>query len=311
MKIVAFSGGVGGAKLADGLAQCLPPSNLTVIVNTGDDFDHLGLRICPDLDTVVYTLAGLANPATGWGRAEETWNALETLQTLGSETWFKLGDRDLGLHLERTRRLAAGETLSQVTQHICRCWGIEHRILPVSDQRIATIVDTVEYGELPFQQYFVKHQCHPAVKGFRFEGIETAQAAPGVLSAIHRADAVVLTPSNPWVSLDPILCVPGIRQALEKKRILAVSPIIAGKTVKGPAAKMFDELGIAPSALAVAQHYHDLIETLVIDRQDESQSQSIAALGITPLVTDTIMKTRADRKRLAQEILNYLQTLTA
>lgn len=311
MKIVAFSGGVGGAKLADGLAQCLPPSNLTIVVNTGDDFDHLGLRICPDLDTVVYTLAGLANPATGWGRAEETWSALDTLQTLGSETWFKLGDRDLGLHLERTRRLANGETLSQVTQHICRQWGILPAILPMSDQRIATVVDTVEHGELPFQQYFVKHQCQPAVKGFRFEGIETAQAAPDVLSAIHQANAIVLTPSNPWVSLDPILSVPGMRQALKGKRILAVSPIIAGKTIKGPAAKMFGELGIAPSALAVAQHYRSLIETLVIDQLDESQSQPIAALGIIPLATDTIMKTRADRKRLAQEILNYLQTLIA
>ncbi|MGH2606394.1 MAG: 2-phospho-L-lactate transferase, partial [Anaerolineales bacterium] len=254
MKIVILSGGVGGAKLVDGLAAVLAPEELTVIVNTGDDFDHLGLRICPDLDTVVYTLAGLADPETGWGRADESWNFLQSLAQLGGPSWFRLGDRDLALHIERTRRLDAGEPLSRVMEGLARALGVRIKVLPMSDDPTPTIVITDE-GRLPFQEYFVARGWQPKVLGFSFDGIEAAQPAPGVLEALRTADAVVFGPSNPWVSVDPILAVPGIRHALEGKRVLAVSPIVGGRALKGPAAKMFAELGIPPSAVAVAGHY--------------------------------------------------------
>ena len=213
IKIVALAGGVGGAKLADGLAGCLPPETLTVVVNSGDDFEHLGLTICPDLDTVCYTLAGIANPETGWGRADETFNALQSLAALGGADWFRLGDRDLGTHLERTRRLRAGEPLSQVTRHFCRSWNISCTVLPASDDPVPTQVITQE-GEMPFQEYFVHRRCQPQVSGFRFAGVDAARPAPGVLEALHAADLVVLCPSNPWVSIDPILAMPGIQSAV-------------------------------------------------------------------------------------------------
>lgn len=318
MNIVALAGGVGGAKLADGLAQILPPENLTIIVNTGDDFEHLGLKICPDLDTVCYTLAGLANPVTGWGQAGESWNALEAVATLGGPRWFGVGDRDLGTHLERTRRLRAGQSLSQITRDFCRAWGVKPTVLPMSNEDVPTIVQTDE-GDLAFQEYFVRRQCHPRVRGFRFEGIQAARPAPGVLEALERADAVVICPSNPWVSVEPILAVPGIREALTPltpgpspqsgrggKRVVAVSPIIAGQAVKGPAAKMYAELGVEPSALAVARHYGGLLEGFVFDKQDVDCLDEIRALGIRPFVTETLMKTPADRARLAGEVLNFI-----
>jgi LPPG:FO 2-phospho-L-lactate transferase len=259
MKIVALAGGVGGAKLAEGLAQLLPPDDLTVVVNTGDDFEHLGLSISPDVDTVCYSLAGMANPDTGWGRQAETFLALENIKKLGGPAWFQIGDKDLATHLERTRRLREGQTLTQITQHFCQTWCIRHLVLPMSDQPVHTMVDTVESGELPFQEYFVHRNCEPKVRGFRFAGIESAQPAPGVLKSISEADAVVLCPSNPWVSIDPILALAGLRPSLATKPVLAVSPIIGGRTVKGPAAKMFTELGILPSALTVAHHYSGLL----------------------------------------------------
>jgi LPPG:FO 2-phospho-L-lactate transferase len=301
---------VGGAKFADGLSRLLPPDHLTVIVNTGDDFEHLGLHISPDLDTVCYTLAGMANPHTGWGLAEESFHALEGLEALGGPGWFQVGDRDLGTHLERTRRLRLGQPLSQVTRDFCQAWGVRPRVLPMTDELAPTVVLT-SAGELPFQEYFVHRQCQPAVTGFRFEGIEQAKPAPGVLEALRRADLVVFCPSNPWVSIDPILAVPGVRQALLEGRtarglpILAVSPIIRGKTVKGPAAKMFSELGIEPSALAVAAHYGGLCSGFVLDRLDERQAPAIRALGMQTLVTETLMSANADRVRLANEMLRF------
>ena len=210
MKTIALAGGVGGAKLADGLAGVLPPEDLTVIVNTGDDFEHLGLYISPDLDTVCYNMAGINNPLTGWGRDDETLQVFTELEALGAPTWFRLGDRDLATHLERTRRLRAGETLSQVTAALCEAWGIQSRVLPMSDQLIPTMVMTDE-GELAFQEYFVARRCEPKVTGFRFENILQAAPAPGVLEAIEAAELVVICPSNPWVSIDPILGVPGVR----------------------------------------------------------------------------------------------------
>lgn len=305
MKITALAGGVGGAKLADGLAQALPPQDLTVIVNTGDDFEHLGLYICPDLDTVCYTLAGIANPETGWGRAGETWHAVESLETLGGPAWFRLGDKDLATHLERTRRLKAGHTLSEITADFCRAWGVEPAVLPASDDRIPTIVLSDE-GELPFQEYFVARRCEPKVSGFRFEGIADARPAAGVLEAIQDADAVVICPSNPWVSIDPILGVPGLRAALAAKPVVAVSPIIGGKTLKGPAAKMYAELGFTPTALAVAEHYGNLLSGYVLDQVDQLLTKR---LDLKSLVTDTIMTRREDRKRLAEEVLSFTRDL--
>ena len=307
--IVALAGGVGGAKLADGLAQNLPPEDLTVIVNTGDDFEHLGLFICPDLDTVCYTLAGIANPATGWGRSDETWQALETLGGLGGPTWFRLGDRDLGLHLERTRRLRAGLLLSQITADFCQALGVRHKILPMSDDRIPTWVYTID-GELPFQEYFVHRQCQPQVTGFRFEGAEHARPAQGVLEALEMADLVVICPSNPWVSIDPILAVPGIRPVLQDCPVVAISPIIGGKTVKGPAAKMYAELGIQPSALSVARHYRDTLTGFLLDVQDVQQVMDIQSLGMHTCVTDTMMVTSQDRARLAKEVVEFGWSLT-
>ena len=301
MKITALAGGVGGAKLAHGLAQILPSQDLTIIVNTGDDFEHLGLSICPDLDTVCYTLAGLANPETGWGRVNETWNTIANIEKLGGPNWFRLGDQDIATHLERTRRLKGGETLSQITKDFCKAWGIQPTILPMTDAPVRTIVDSDE-GELAFQEYFVHRQCGPKVKGFRFDGVEAAEPAFGVREAVESADAIVICPSNPWVSVDPILRV----IPLPEKKIVAVSPIIGGKTVKGPAAKMYAELGIEPSALAVAEHYRDLLSGFVLDNVDAHLSDKIRT---RTLVTDTLMNSLTDRARLAMDVLHFIGSL--
>ncbi len=304
MKVAALAGGVGGARLADGLAQNLPPEDLTVIVNIGDDFDYFGLHICPDLDTVCYTLAGLSNPATGWGLVGESWNALENIGLLGGPTWFRLGDRDLGTHLERTRRLAKGEKLSQITSDFCRAWGIQLTVLPASDDSVLTWVYTDE-GEVPFQEYFVHRQCRPRVSGFRFAGAERSSPAEGVLEAIQQADMVVICPSNPWVSVDPILAIPGILPAVTARPVVAVSPIIGGRTVKGPAAKMYAEMGIEPSALSVARHYRNFLSGFVLDQEDAALESEVQALGVSTRVTATWMHTSADRRQLAADCLTF------
>ncbi len=304
MKIAALAGGVGGAKLAHGLAQLLPPEDLAVIVNTGDDFEHLGLYICPDLDTVCYTLAGLANPETGWGRADETWNAISNIERLGGPAWFRLGDNDLATHIERARRLKEGQMLSQITRDFCKAWNIGHTILPMSDSPVRTIVNTDE-GELAFQEYFVRRRCEPRVTGFRFDGVEFAEPAPGVKEAIQSADAVMICPSNPWVSVDPILKIVG---AIEKK-VVAVSPIIAGRTVKGPAAKMYAELGVEPSALAVANHYRSILRGFVLDNADLKYEPQVKELNIMTLTTDTLMNDVEDRARLARAALDFAGSL--
>src|SRR5688500_12018584 len=301
MKIVALAGGVGGAKLAHGLAQLLPSEDLTVIVNTGDDFEHYGLYICPDLDTVCYTLAGIANPETGWGRVNETWNVMENISRLGGLDWFRLGDQDLGTHLERTRRLKDGDSLSEITRYLCRAWDIKPTILPMSDQPVRTIVDTDE-GELAFQEYFVHRRCEPRVKGFRFDGTDQAEPAPGAREAIESADAIVICPSNPWVSIDPILKVFSNQERGlgEGKKVISVSPIIGGETVKGPAAKMYRELGLEPSALAVANHYRGLVTHFVMDAIDAQLIESVRGLNMQVHVTKTVMKSHEDRKMLAR-----------
>ena len=323
-RILALAGGVGGAKLTDGLAQILSPEELTIIVNTGDDFEHLGLSISPDVDTVCYTLAGLANPETGWGRAEETFEVLENIRLLGGPDWFHLGDKDLATHIERTRRLNAGQTLTQVTRDLCKAWGVRHTVLPMSDDPVRTMVDTVEFGELPFQEYFVHHRCEPRVKGFRFAGMESARPTAQVREAIEAADAIVIAPSNPWVSIDPILSVlrlpssilpppstiHGTRSMVHSPlSIIAVSPIIGGKTVKGPAAKMYAEMGITPSALAVAEHYKDLLTGFVIDTVDAAYAPDLQFTNLQTCVTNTLMKTQTDRRRLAQDVLNLIRKM--
>ena len=303
MKIVALAGGVGGAKLAHGLAQILAPEDLTIIVNTGDDFEHLGMYICPDLDTVCYTLGGLANPETGWGRINETWNTISNIEKLGGPNWFRLGDQDIATHLERTRRMKEGQSLSQITKDFCAAWGIKHRILPMTDSPVRTMVDTDE-GELAFQEYFVHRHCEPRVKGFRFDGVNSAEPVPGARDAIESAEAIVICPSNPWVSVDPIL------QVIQKinKPVIAISPIIGGKTVKGPAAKMYLELGVEPSALAVAEHYRNILAGFVLDSVDSEIESNIKQLGIRTLVTDTLMNNLTDRTRLAQDVLNFIRS---
>jgi LPPG:FO 2-phospho-L-lactate transferase len=307
MKMVALAGGVGGAKMVHGMASVLPADQLTVVVNTGDDFVHMGLLISPDLDTVLYTLAGLASQERGWGRADETWSFMETLGALGGPTWFRLGDRDLALHIERTRQLRSGMPLSEFTRRICDRLAVDVRILPMSDDPVRTIVTTDE-GELAFQEYFVARRCEPVVHEFHFEGIQAAQPAPGVLDALHEATAVLFCPSNPWVSIAPILAVPGLRDALQQKFTIAVSPIIAGQAVRGPAAKMYAELGISPSPLTVAEQYGSLLSGFVFDTRDERYAEDLITRGLKLYMTDIHMRDLEDRARLARELLTFIQT---
>lgn len=305
MRVVALAGGVGGAKLAHGLARILGPGDLTVIVNTGDDFEHLGLSICPDIDTVVYTLAGRANPKTGWGRSGETWNFLAALEELGGPAWFRLGDKDLATHVERTCRLRQGQRLSAITADFCRALGVAVRVLPMSDDPVRTMVHTEE-GDLSFQEYFVARQWRPVVRGFTFAGVEMARPAPGIVESLAAADAVVICPSNPWVSIDPILAVPGVRAAVAARPVAAVSPIVGGQAVRGPAAKMFRELGIEPSPLAVAEHYGDLLSAVIIDRADADLASALRTRGWLVRVEKTVMRSSGDRARLAQRVLEAL-----
>jgi LPPG:FO 2-phospho-L-lactate transferase len=310
--ILALAGGVGGAKLANGLAQVLPPSEIVVAVNTGDEFEHLGLHVSPDLDTVMYTLAGLNNTETGWGRAGETWQFMRALGALGGETWFNLGDLDLATHVERTRRLKAGESLSAVTVGFCRTLGIGARVVPMADQPVRTMV-RAEDGWMPFQDYFVRLRCEPRVSAFRFDGVEAATPSAGLTAALADPSltAIVICPSNPFVSVDPILAVPGIRDALNARSVplVAVSPIVGGKAIKGPALKMMQELALDPSALGVARHYGALLDGFVIDRQDAALEPSIAARGLQVVVTDTIMADPPAQARLAEAVLDFAQRL--
>jgi len=308
MKVVALAGGVGGAKLAHGLAQILPPEDLTVVVNTGDDFEHLGLHISPDLDTVMYTLAGLANPETGWGLRDESWNFLDALGRLGGETWFRLGDRDLATHVERSHRLWAGESLTEVTAALCAALGVRVHVLPMTDDIFRTMVQT-EGGELEFQEYFVHRRCEPRVTGFRFDGSDSAFATDQVLAALDAADVIIFCPSNPFVSLDPILSLPGVRERVGRKGAVAVSPIVGGQAIKGPAAKMFAELGMEVTAASVAAHYAGLLRGFVLDEVDAELKPSIESDTLQALVTNTVMRSDADRARLAREVLDFAAKL--
>ena len=342
MNIVALAGGVGGAKLAQGLVLTPPltPSpvvtgegrgggSLAIIVNTGDDFEWYGLTVCPDLDTVMYTLAGLANPQTGWGVAGDTFEALGALRRLGADAWFNIGDRDLATHVYRTELLRQSKTLTEATQTITRALGIQATILPMTDDRFRTLIET-DQGVLEFQDYFVRRQWQPVIKRISFDGAETAQATPQVMSALQQADAIIIAPSNPFVSVDPILTLTPYPLSRNQKAdfrrgettlpllyaerrlgsevpIAAVSPIVGGQAIKGPAAKMFHELGVEPSALAVAQHYRGLVTHFVLDQLDVDQESAIQALGMQTLVTNTIMQAVEDRIRLAGEVVEFVK----
>jgi len=303
MSVLALSGGIGGAKLALGLYRVLPPETLTVIANTGDDFEHLGLSISPDIDTLLYTLGGIDNLELGWGRRDETWTFMAALESLGGETWFKLGDGDLATHVERTRRLAAGESLTQITGDFRRRLGISARLLPMSDDRVRTRLRTEE-GWLDFQDYFVRLHSEPVVREIVYAGASEARANPDFLAALLNDDLelVVVCPSNPFLSVDPMLSLPGVRDALRRCRapVAAVSPIIGGKAVKGPTAKIMAELGLPIGAAAVARHYVDILDLYVAD---EADADVVAELEIPVILTRTLMVTLEDRDALARRVL--------
>lgn len=306
--IVALAGGVGGARLAVGLAQVLAPKQLAIVVNTGDDFEHHGLTVCPDIDTVVYTLAGLNNPQTGWGRVDESWNFMQAFGALGGEAWFNLGDRDLAMHVLRTEALRRKEPLAQITQRLARRLGIRHRVIPMSDTPVRTRVETAR-GELAFQDYFVRLRCKPRVRGFEFAGASRARV-PAELAAIiasESVEAVVICPSNPYVSVAPILSVPAIRRWLRDRSfpVVAVSPIVGGMAIKGPAAKMMRELGADVSCVGVARHYGKAVDAWVIDRADAGTQPTIASIGQEVLVTDTLMSDVAASERLAAAVVRF------
>lgn len=310
--IVALAGGVGGAKLAQGLYLTLPPDTLTVIGNTADDMVHLGLRISPDLDTVLYTLAGMANPTFGWGIAGDSTRTFELLRRYGAEDWFLLGDLDLATHIRRTTLLASGESLTAVTASLTRALGVRAAILPMCDEPVGTIVETPD-GPLSFQDYFVRRQHQDRVLGIRFDGIAAATLPDGVAMALDAAAAIVFCPSNPFVSLGPILAVSGFRERLAaaKGPRVAVSPIIGGRALKGPADQMLAGLGHDVSTLGVARLYADLLDGLVLDEEDAALAPAIEALGLRTLVTRTIMGGDADRQRLAEETLAFARSFSA
>jgi LPPG:FO 2-phospho-L-lactate transferase len=308
-RIVALAGGVGGAKLADGLASLLG-DRLVVVVNTGDDFEHLGLHISPDLDTVMYTLAGIADPERGWGLRGETWTFMEQVARLGGPGWFRLGDRDIATHAIRTDRLRAGDTLTAVTADICRALGISSRLLPMSDQPVRTKVHSGGLT-LPFQDYFVRLRCEIPVERLSFDGAATARLNPLVdaMRGSEAPEAIIICPSNPYLSIDPILSVPGMRGWIKDigAPVIAVSPIVGGAAIKGPAAKIMQELGVQPSVTGVAAHYRGVIDGLVIDTIDEVHVADIQAMGIATNVTGTVMRSIEDRKSLAQSCLTFLK----
>ena len=304
---IALSGGVGGAKLTLGLSKILPPECLSIIANTGDDFEHLGLNICPDIDTLLYTLSDLNNKTLGWGRADESWQFMAALKELGGESWFQLGDKDLALHTLRTQLLKEGHSLTAVTRQLGQRLGINNNVIPMSDDPVRTIVKT-STGELPFQHYFVREQCQPTVSGFHFDGIESAQASTPFLDALQQPQlaAIIICPSNPFVSIDPILSLPGIREKMQTTNVIAVSPIIGGKAIKGPAAKMMHELNMPCTATAVCQHYGQFINGFVLDTVDADQAPAIESLGIKTLVTNTVMTSLDDRIQLAKTIQHWI-----
>jgi len=309
-KILCLCGGVGGAKLALGFSKILSPEQLTIVVNTGDDFEHLGYSISPDIDTVIYTLAGMSNKAQGWGIEGETWEFMAAQEKSGGESWFRLGDKDLLTHQRRKQLLAEGKTLSEVTQALCKKYQVNHPVVPMSDDRVSTFIKTAN-ADLPFQHYFVREQCRPVVSGFYFKNAENAKPSAGFLRALDDTElsAVVICPSNPFVSIDPILSLPGIQDKLKnvKAPVIAVSPIIGGNAIKGPTAKMMDELGIPKTSQAIAEHYRDILDMLIVDDSDASEIPAVEKIGLRCISTQTLMKTDNDKEKLARFILETIQ----
>ncbi|HQR03573.1 MAG: 2-phospho-L-lactate transferase [Proteobacteria bacterium] len=307
-RVVAISGGVGGAKLALGFYRVLPPDSLAVIVNTGDDFTHLGLHVSPDVDTLLYTLGGLANPDLGWGRKEETWAFMRALAHLGGDTWFRLGDADLALHVERTRRLARGESLSQVTAAVARRFEIAAEVLPMSDDAVRTRVST-DAGVLDFQEYFVGRQCRPVVNALNFDGAAQARPGSGIVTALSspEIEAIVICPSNPYLSIAPILALPGLVELLRRSKapVIAVSPLVGGQAVKGPTAKIMAEMEIPVSPESVVRHYQGVIDGFVLDERDAAAAGAIEGCGVPVRIADTLMNTLRDKERLAETCLAF------
>ena len=311
MRILALTGGIGGAKLGLGLSRILSPAELAFVVNTGDDFEHLGLHISPDVDTLTYTLAERANPETGWGRRDESWHFMEALEDLGGETWFRLGDRDLALHALRRTRLDAGATLTEVTREICRKLDVTHDVWPMSDDPVRTHVRTAD-GPLAFQHYFVRDRCAPAVTGFEFAGIADAAVNPEIAAALAGSlRGIVICPSNPFVSVDPILHLPGMRDLLRAAGvpIVAVSPIVGGQAIKGPTAKMMRELAIPATTEQIAAHYAGLATGFVLDERDAAAESAVRALGLDTVVAQTVMVSLQDRVDLARTVLDFTDRL--
>lgn len=310
-KILALAGGVGGARLANGLAQILPPDAFTIVVNTGDDFEHLGLSVSPDLDTVMYTLAGINNPAQGWGVAGESWGFMDMVKRLGGESWFALGDHDTAVHALRTLRLRC-ETLSSITADFCERLGVRHGVAPMSDNSVRTMIDTDE-GRLAFQDYFVRRQCAPRFRGIAFDGIEQARPSARFLEALAdpALSAIIICPSNPILSIRPITSLPGITEQLRHRRVpvIAISPFIGGEAVKGPAAKIMRELDLPTTPEGLITYYDGLIDALVIDHQDAKFAERKSP--VRTLVTDILIRDRADQARLAREVITFAQTLPA
>ena len=301
---MAFAGGVGGAKLALGLSRILPPERLVICVNTGDDEFFHGLHVSPDLDTMMYTLAGLSDPQFGWGLEGDTFAALSMLKQYGAETWFNLGDRDFATHIRRTQLLGQGATLSQVTEELCRSLGVNHQVIPMSDDPVRTVLCTPE-GDLAMQEYFVRQRAEPVVKSVRYQGAESARPSPGLESALNDAELIVFCPSNPFLSLGPILALRGVLECLKKSsaRQVAVSPIVGGEAVNGPAGKIMAELGQEVSCVGVARQYRDFCDVFVIDQQDSHLCPEIEALGVKPVVESIIMKTDSDKVALARSVV--------
>lgn len=312
-RYLAITGGIGGAKLALGLSRLLEPGELAFVVNTGDDFSHLGLHVSPDIDTLVYTLAGESNEETGWGRRDETWQFMDALEGLGGETWFRLGDRDLAMNVERSRRLAAGESLATATVALAGALGVDHPVLPMSDDPVRTRVLTDE-GELEFQHYFVRRQCQPKVTGCIYAGAEQARLQPRLAGwlADGALRGIVLCPSNPFLSIDPILAVPGLREGLRDcaAPVIAVSPVVGGQAIKGPTVKMMQELGVPNSAEWVAGHYLDFLDGFVLDAEDEALAPAIEASGLAVSVTQTVMRSLEDRVSLARDCIAFIGHLS-
>ncbi len=309
---MALSGGIGGAKLVLGLAGILPAEQLAVVANTGDDFEHLGLHVSPDIDTLLYTLAGISNPETGWGRANESWSFMSALGELGADTWFRLGDKDLALNIYRTHRLRSGQTLTEVTADLDDRLGLSVAVVPMSDDPVRTYLDT-DSGLLAFQEYFVRRQCEPAVSGIQFKGSECARPSPGFENLLHSRElaAIIICPSNPFLSIDPMLSIPGVRDALVNctAPVIAVSPVIRGSSMKGPTAKIMGELGVPVAASAVAKHYEGLIDGFVLDSSDTDSADSLADNSLKLAMTNTVMQTLDDRISLARNVLEFAHSL--